>query len=74
MAQQGQDKTIDAAVELLLANGFDGLAEVASMPDNKLGTVFVPFLKPHQVAIPLLLIGVLSGLKFMWDIRHPKTN
>jgi hypothetical protein len=30
MAQQRQDKTINAAVELLLANGFDGLAEAVT--------------------------------------------
>jgi hypothetical protein len=28
----------------------------------------------HTVAIPLLIIGVFSGLKFMWDVRHPKTE
>ena len=34
MAQQGQDKTIDAAMELLLANGFDGLAEAVTVLMN----------------------------------------
>lgn len=29
---------------------------------------------PHHLALVLLGIGVLSGLKFMWDIRHPKTE
>lgn len=28
--------------------------------------------KPHHVAIPLLSFGVLTGLKFMWDVRHAK--
>lgn len=31
MTQQGQDKTFNAAVELLLANGFDGLAEAVTV-------------------------------------------
>ena len=26
----------------------------------------------YAVALPLLLIGVVLGLKFMWDVRHPK--
>jgi AraC-like DNA-binding protein len=45
MAQQGQDKTIDAAVELLLANGFDGLAEAVTVLMNysKLQLDFVHF-------------------------------
>ena len=34
MAQQEQDKTINAAVELLLANGFDGLAEAVTVLMN----------------------------------------
>lgn len=29
---------------------------------------------PHHVALPLLSIGVIVGLKFMWDIRHPKAD
>jgi hypothetical protein len=28
----------------------------------------------YTVAFPLLIIGVLSGLKFMWDVRHPKAE
>jgi hypothetical protein len=32
----------------------------------------IPFLKPHLVALPLLAMGIFAGLKFMWDIRHPK--
>lgn len=35
------------------------------------GGVMSP-VKPHQVITPLLLIGILAGLKFMWDVRHPK--
>jgi hypothetical protein len=31
-------------------------------------------LKPHHVALFLLSTGVLAGLKFMWDVRHPKTE
>ena len=27
-----------------------------------------------KVVLPLLLIGLVSGLKFMWDVRHPKTE
>lgn len=30
------------------------------------------FIGPHTVALPLLIIGVFAGLKFMWDVRHPK--
>ena len=29
---------------------------------------------PHLIALPLLVIGVVAGLKFMWDIRHPKVE
>jgi hypothetical protein len=29
---------------------------------------------PHHVVLPLLLIGILAGLKFMWDVRHLKTE
>lgn len=32
----------------------------------------VPPVKPHQVITPLLLVGIIAGLKFMWDVRHPK--
>jgi len=28
----------------------------------------------YHVVLPLLSIGVIVGLKFMWDIRHPKTE
>ena len=35
------------------------------------GTYTSPF-PAYLVALPLLLIGVVLGLKFMWDIRHPK--
>jgi len=34
---------------------------------------WVPF-KPHQIALPLLTFGVLACLKFMWDVRHPKSD
>ena len=29
---------------------------------------------PHHVALPLLSIGLIVGLKFMWDVRHPKPD
>jgi len=35
------------------------------------GRYFSPF-PPYAVASPLLLLGVVAGLKFMWDVRHPK--
>lgn len=35
---------------------------------------WVPPVAPHYIAIPLLVIGVISGLKFMWDVRHPKPD
>jgi len=31
-------------------------------------------ISPHHIALVLLGTGVLSGLKFMWDIRHPDTK
>jgi hypothetical protein len=31
-------------------------------------------IEPHKVALPLLIVGVIVGLKFMWDVRHPKTE
>ena len=33
-----------------------------------------PGLAGWKVVLPLFLIGVVSGLKFMWDIRHPKPD
>jgi hypothetical protein len=47
---------------------------VTMIAGNDFRSVIVTYLKPHQVVIPLLLIGVVSGLKFMWDVRHPKTE
>jgi hypothetical protein len=32
-----------------------------------------PPIKPHIFILPLLVLGIFSGLKFMWDVRHPKT-
>ena len=29
---------------------------------------------PHTVALPLLVIGVFAGLKFMWDMRQSETE
>jgi hypothetical protein len=34
----------------------------------------IQFVKPHQLALILLSVGVVAGLKFMWDVRHPKTE
>lgn len=31
-----------------------------------------PPIMPHHFLLPLLVIGIFSGLKFMWDVRHPK--
>ena len=33
-----------------------------------------PPVKPVYVASPLLIIGIIAGLKFMWDVRHPKSE
>ena len=33
-----------------------------------------PPIKPSYVALPLLTIGIIAGLKFMWDVRHSKTK
>ena len=33
-----------------------------------------PPIKPIYIAGPLLIFGIIAGLKFMWDIRHPKTE
>jgi len=41
---------------------------------RELAGEYVPTVDPGWIAVPLLTIGVLSGLKFMWDIRHPKTE
>jgi hypothetical protein len=34
-------------------------------------TVPIP---PGNVALFLLSIGVIAGLKFMWDVKHPKAE
>jgi hypothetical protein len=31
-------------------------------------------LNPAIVSTTLLIIGVIGALKFMWDVRHPKTE
>jgi hypothetical protein len=55
--------------------GSRSLAEnVTMIAGNNFRSVIVTYLKPHQIVIPLLVIGVVSGLKFMWDVRHPKTE
>ena len=33
-----------------------------------------PPIKPIYVLIPLLIVGIVAGLKFMWDVRHPGTK
>jgi hypothetical protein len=33
-----------------------------------------PPIKPIYIAGPLLVFGIIAGLKFMWDVRHPKTD
>lgn len=33
-----------------------------------------PPISPAPVAGIIFLIGIIVGLKFMWDIRHPKKN
>ena len=33
-----------------------------------------PPIKPIYVVGPLLVFGIIAGLKFMWDVRHPKTQ
>lgn len=30
-------------------------------------------LAPHHLILPVELIGILASLKFMWDVRHPKS-
>ena len=37
-----------------------------------LAGAYIPPVAAYKIAIPLLMIGILSGLKFMWDVRHPK--
>jgi hypothetical protein len=37
-----------------------------------LAGAYTPDVAAYRVAIPLLVIGMLSGLKFMRDVRHPK--
>jgi hypothetical protein len=33
-----------------------------------------PPVHPSYIAAVLFIIGIFAGLKFMWDIRHPKTE
>jgi hypothetical protein len=35
---------------------------------------YLPPVSAAPIALFLLGLGILSGLKFMWDIRHPKTE
>ena len=35
---------------------------------------YAPPVSPVPIAIVALGLGILSGLQFMWDIRHPKTE
>ena len=39
-----------------------------------LAGAYTPTVPAYIIAIPLLIIGVFSGLKFMWDVRHPKAE
>jgi hypothetical protein len=39
-----------------------------------LAGAYTPPIAAYQIGLPLLLVGVVSGLKFMWDVRHPKTE
>ena len=39
-----------------------------------LAGAYTPPAAAYTVAIPLLIIGVFLGLKFMWDVRHPKAE
>jgi hypothetical protein len=34
----------------------------------------ITLVKPHQVVVPVLILGIFAGLKFMWDVRHPKAE
>ena len=31
-------------------------------------------LNPVVIALPMGVLGILGSLKFMWDVRHPKTE
>ena len=31
-------------------------------------------LNPVAIALPMGVLGILGSLKFMWDVRHPKTE
>ena len=35
---------------------------------------YVGWVDPQDIALPMQILGVLGALKFMWDIRHPKTE
>ena len=37
-----------------------------------LAGAYTPPIAAWQIGLPLLLVGLISGIKFMWDIRHPK--
>ena len=35
---------------------------------------FVSRVPAHMIALPMLTIGIFSGLKFMWDVRRSKAE
>jgi hypothetical protein len=46
----------------------------ASREYRALAGEWTPPVGPVSILVPLLLLGLISGLKFMWDVRHPKTE
>ena len=41
---------------------------------RKLAGEYTTAVSPGDMALVLLIIGVVAGLRFMWDIRHPKPD
>jgi len=38
------------------------------------GSLFTSRVPPHLVALRLLVIGIISGFEFMWDVRHSEAG
>ena len=47
---------------------------VAARLHRVLSGEYVPPIAPAPFAAAIFGLGILMGLKFMWDIRHPKTE
>lgn len=48
-----------------------GLALISNHPDL---LSYLYWLNPAYVAVACMAGGIIAGCKFMWDVRHPKTE